>query len=589
MPPFNVSITPDLVQAVRDTVDIVDIAGGGTQVQRRGKRYIGLCPFHKEKTPSFSVDPDEGLFYCFGCGTGGDAIKLHMELTGDDFSDAIVDLAERYGIPLPKANIGRRPSPAQLGAAEALEEAAKFFRRQLTGSEAARAYLRRRDLSPELTERFGLGYAPDDWRTLVHSVGRQVPMPALEAAGLVARSEKRPDEPYDRFRNRLIFPISGPSGKLVGFGGRTLGDDKAKYINTAETEQFHKGSLVYGFHLAKKAIRDTNKALLVEGYTDVMAAAAVGIEWAVAGMGTALTAAQAKLLARYADEVIVAYDGDAAGEKAFRRALPILLGHGLAVRRARFPAGHDPDSLRMAEGPEAVVDCVENAEDGVWLEILTLIPEDKSPAAKTRAANAIAELLRPIRDRITRYDYGRRAAEHLGVPQDLLFSRVRPMRPLEDPEANTAPARDVRTEEERAITLLLLGAADLPSAESLPEEKIFFDEDCRNIYAAFCALYSSREGDPPKVGEILARLKDGGSAVDRTARLLLEESDPEEVGLIETLERLQHRWMKNHLPELLRQIKQAQAEGNHPRLAQLLEEKKALSLRLHPNMTGKFI
>src|SRR4029077_5868490 len=184
----------------------------------------------------------------------------------------------------------------------------------------------------------------------------------LEAAGLVGRSEKS-GEPYDRFRNRLMFPIYTPAGRLVGFGGRTLGDDVAKYVNTSETEQFHKGNLLYGLHLAKREVRESGRAVLVEGYFDVIGAVACGLEGAIAGMGTALTPEQAKLLSRYAEEVVVAYDGDNAGENAFRRALPLLLGDGLAVRRARFPGTHDPDSLRLGQGGGAGRAAIGKAED----------------------------------------------------------------------------------------------------------------------------------------------------------------------------------------------------------------------------------
>ncbi|MCP4658530.1 MAG: DNA primase, partial [bacterium] len=359
----NVHLTPQLVQAVRDTVDIVEIAGEMTRLKQRGKRYKGLCPFHKEKTPSFSVDHAAGLFYCFGCGTGGDAIKLYMQQSGDDFPAAIEALARRYGIPLPAAPVsGRAKQERDVGGA--LEAAAEFFAAGLRKSEFARRYLDERQISPALRELYGLGYAPDGWRNLLEAVRGRIPLEDLIAAGLVGRSAKS-DEPYDRFRHRLMFPIYTPSGRLVGFGGRTLGDDPAKYVNTAETERFHKGNLLFGFHQAKRALRDGGRALLVEGYFDVLGAAASGIDGSVAGMGTALTPEQARLLARYVDEVTIGYDGDEAGEKATRRSLPILLAAGLTVRRALFPAGHDPDSLRVEAGAAAVRERVEAAEDAV--------------------------------------------------------------------------------------------------------------------------------------------------------------------------------------------------------------------------------
>ena len=390
MPFANIDLTPQLVQAVRDAVQIVDVASTHTRLAKKGRRYEGLCPLHKEKTPSFSVDPDRGLFYCFGCGTGGDAIKLHMLLSGDDFPAAIEALALRYGIPIPARGARRGPRGSGRGEEDAdvegaLAAAADFFRDQLARSPAARAYLEGRRIPAELSERFALGYAPDGWTALLDALRGKVPLADLIAAGLVGRSAKSGD-PYDRFRHRLMFPIHNAAGRLVGFGGRTLGDDKAKYVNTAETDRFHKGSLLYGLFQARREVREGGRAVLVEGYFDVLATVAAGLPAAVASMGTALTAEQARLLARYAEEVVVGYDGDRAGEEAHRRALPILLGQGLAVFRARFGAGHDPDSLRLAEGEAAVARAVDRAPDAVIAEIERLTPgrRRRRPAAGGR-------------------------------------------------------------------------------------------------------------------------------------------------------------------------------------------------------------
>ncbi len=425
MPIGNIHITPQLVQAVRDTIDIVAIASDHTRLRKAGRRYSGLCPIHKEKSPSFSVDPVQGLFYCFGCGAGGDAIKLHMLTTGDDFPAAIENLAGRYGIPLPSRSearfAGGKPERDVEGA---LQAAAEFFRDQLRKSAFARAYLdETRRIPPELVERFGLGYAPEG-KNLLPALHARISQADLEAAGLVARGER--GDLYDRFRNRLMFPIHNQAGRLVGFGGRTLGDDKAKYVNTSETDRFHKGTLLYGLHLAKREIRESGRAVLCEGYFDVIGTVASGLEGAVAGMGTALTPEQAKLLSRYTEEVVVAYDGDNAGENASRRCLPLLLAEGLGVRRARFPGSHDPDSLRLEEGAEAVRAAVDKAEDAVTLELERLIPAGaaREPRLQATAATAVGELLRPIPDSILRFSYGRLAADRLGIPVEMLARRM---------------------------------------------------------------------------------------------------------------------------------------------------------------------
>ncbi len=583
----SIHLTPQLVQAVRDAVDILDVAGDVTRLKRTGgSRYKGLCPFHKEKTPSFSVDADNGLYYCFGCGAGGDAIKLHMQHSGDDFPAAIEALAQRYGIPLPSAP-ARGPGGEKRDLTQVLEAAAAFFQRELKASEFARSYLEDRRIPRELVSSFGLGYAPDGWRHLLSALQGKIPVADLAAAGLVGTSSKSGDT-YDRFRHRLMFPIHAPNGRLVGFGGRTLGDDQAKYVNTSETDEFHKGRLLYGFHQAKKALRESSRALLVEGYFDVVGAVASGVGGAVAGMGTALTADQARLLGRYVDEVVIAYDGDEAGEKAFQRALPVLLQASLHVRRAKFPAGEDPDSLRLAEGPEAVRAVVENAQDAVWLEIERLTPVVRTPAANARAAQAISEVLRQVRNDVARSDYTRRAAQDLGVPENVFHKKVGSNLYYDPSRKERATDVSPAGGEEKVLHLLFENDPPPRLPHPLPPEEIFLDEDCRNIYAAFCALYRSEGGHVPAANEVLAKLSSEGGAIDRMARLLLEESDSGDGGLDEALSGLVRRWTKRRLDEVTRQIRQAEEKGDEQRLDRLLEEKTALIRRLHPEMTGRY-
>ncbi len=629
MPLGNVSLTPQLIQAVRDAVDIVAIASEHTRLRKAGRRYQGLCPLHKEKTPSFSVDPVQGLFYCFGCGAGGDAIKLHMLATGDDFPAAIESLAQRHAIPLPTRAV-RAGAPPERDLEGALGAAQRFFAEQLRRSPLARNYLAGRRVSPELGEHFGLGYAPDSRRAMIDALAPRVPLGDLEAAGLAGRGE-RDGQPYDRFRNRLMFPIHNASGRLVGFGGRTLGDDRAKYINTAETDRFHKGHLLYGLFQARQEIRESRRAVLVEGYFDVVATVASGRAGAVAGMGTALTQEQARLLARYAEEVVVAYDGDRAGETAFERALPILLAEGLGVRRAVFGEGHDPDSLRLAAGEAAVAAAVDDAEDGVVRLLRRAIPGPMaSSRLKASQAGAIAALLDPIRDPLMRYDYARRAAELLGVPDKEFLSRLKELKGWQGvaPQGGTggrergrpaageaaAPAagaaggpRLVRSLEEQVLANLLQAgpAGGLPPAEELPPPEVFFDTDLRNIYRTFRTLYSERRAEPaadrrarpateggaeppaesaagpPAVRAVLAALDSQELVVDRMAHLLLEEPfDPGKSGLVESLDKLVRRWRQQRLRELQSEIAEAQRRGDQARLTSLVTEKTNLSQSL---------
>jgi len=608
----NIDLTPQLVQAVRDAVDIVDIASEHTRLTKAGNRHKGLCPLHKEKTPSFSVEPSQGLFYCFGCGVGGDAIKLHMLLSGDDFPAAIETLARRYGISLPSRSKKSRKKEGP-DVESALEAAHKLFRDQLQRHAGPREYLRRRRIPPQLVESFGLGYAPDSWDLTWQTLTPGVPLEALEAAGLIGH-RKGDGKPYDRFRHRLMFPIHTPSGRLVGFGGRTLGDDKAKYINSAESESFQKSHLLYGLHQAKRRMRDTGRVLLVEGYFDVLGAAAAGLDAVVASMGTSLTERQAKLLARFADEVVVGYDGDAAGEKAYRRALPILLGEGLSVFRARFGEGHDPDSLRLEQGEEAVTAAVEGAEEGLRAEIDRLIPPalQRDPQRQGQAAREVVELLKPVPDAVTRYGYARLAAERLGVPVEMIARRLTgrsgadagprgaaPASPARGaaPGAGGAPAESSeaspdggdgtpgpRSAGEQAILELLLSeGVEVPPLDELPPPEAFLDLRCRNIYRLFCDLYGGEGKEAPDPRTLLTAAAGEPALIDALAEIMVGGGlAPRQAGLPELLQKMERRWRQQRLKELQHEITEAQRVQDTRRLQELLEEKTALSRLHHP-------
>ena len=590
----NLQLNPQFVQAVRDAVDVVEIASDYTKLRRAGRKWKGLCPLHKEKTPSFHVDAEHGFFKCFGCGEGGDAIKLHMLLAGDDFPAAMESLARRFGVPLPPPPAARGPrsrGDLERDPEKVLEAAAAWFREQLARSETARRYLERRQIPGELVDRFGLGHAPDGWRNLLGALSGKFPVGDLLEVGLAARRESD-GEPYDRFRNRLIFPIRNASGRLLGFGGRTLGDDVAKYVNTAETDRFHKGQLLYGLDLAKRAARESRRLLLVEGYLDVVAAVASGIEATVATMGTALTPEQARLAARFADEIVVGFDGDEAGVVAGRRALPVLAAQGLGVRRARFPAGEDPDSIRIGAGAAALRALVDEAEDLVLLEIERLVPADihRNPHGRSRAGKALVELLSLLPDPILRYGYGRIAADRLGVPAQLLVQRLGIGQEAltqaagggrsagEGPRATPG----LRAEEEVLRRLLLVADAgdELPPAAELPPPEAFLDPLLREFFIAFQAL--SEAGRGVRLREVLAAVRDLPGADEKAAQLLLESEDsPGAAPLGDALRALRRRWLRHRLRELQSEITEAQRRGDAARLDSLLAEKSAVNAELH--------
>jgi DNA primase len=355
--PADPTPTGPSLEEFKAKLPLVEIVARHVRLQRRGRGdHWGCCPFHKEKSASFHVDEGRGFYHCFGCGAHGNAIDFVMQLENLDFAQALERLEELTGIPAPRRAGGSRQPPVDRSLAAANDAALAWFRRQLAGPAGgiARAYLERRGIAPASVARFELGWAPGDG----DGIGRELaaagfsPEQLIEA-GLVARGERGA---YDRFRARLIFPIRDVRGRVVGFGGRALGDAQPKYLNTAETPLFHKAELLYGLPLAQKAAREARMLVVAEGYLDVIALDHVGIP-AVAPLGTAIGEAQIRLLWRCADEPILCFDGDAAGRRAAaraaERALP-LLSAGRSLRIAILPPGEDPDSL-VRRGDEALL------------------------------------------------------------------------------------------------------------------------------------------------------------------------------------------------------------------------------------------
>ena len=340
-------IPPGFVQELLSRVDIADVVGRHVELKRSGANLMGLCPFHAEKSPSFSVSPVKQFYHCFGCGASGDAIRFLTEHLGLSFVEAVRDLAQGAGLTVPEDDASpeereRRDTLRQrrLSATAVLTRAAEFYRGQLRAHPRAIDYLKQRGLTGQVAARFGLGYAPPGWRTLA-GVFPNYDDPVLEEAGLVRQREAEGDGGegshadggrYDWFRDRIMFPIRGVAGEVIGFGGRVLDDSKPKYMNSPETPVFSKGRELYGLFEARQALRDKGCALVVEGYMDVVALAQAGFTNAVATLGTACTAEHVQKLFRFTDVVVFSFDGDAAGRRAAARALEAALPHASDLR-----------------------------------------------------------------------------------------------------------------------------------------------------------------------------------------------------------------------------------------------------------------
>ncbi len=347
-------IPRDFIQTLLGRVDIVDTVERYVPLKKAGTNYVARCPFHSEKTPSFSVNPAKQFYYCFGCGASGTALGFVMEYTGANFVDAVHELAQQVGLEVPVEHARQAVrTEARLDLGEVLRRAADFYRAQLKVSEPAIQYLKRRGLTGAIAARFGLGYAPEGWRSLAAAFPDYDSRQLVEA-GLVIDNDE--GKRYDRFRGRVMFPILDSRGEVIGFGGRVIGAGEPKYLNSPETPLFEKGRELYGLTQARRAIRDQHRVIVVEGYMDVVALAQAGVEYAVATLGTATSAVHVQKLLRMADQVIFAFDGDQAGRNAAQRALEVALPHLVDGKQVSFlflPEDEDPDSYVRQQGREA--------------------------------------------------------------------------------------------------------------------------------------------------------------------------------------------------------------------------------------------
>lgn len=399
----------DIIEEVRSRNDIVDVISGYVKLQRKGSSYFGLCPFHNEKSPSFSVSPAKQMYYCFGCGAGGNVFTFIMEYENFTFPEALKLLADRVGITLPEQEYSeeaRKQRDLKSTVLDVNKTAAKYFCYQLWSPQGARAmeYLKNRQLSDETIKRFGLGYAGQYSDALYRYLKKQgVSDQILKESGLMQVNERQ--GMYDKFWNRVMFPIMDVNNKVIGFGGRVMGDGKPKYLNSPETIIFDKSRNLYGLNFARTAKK--RYMLVCEGYMDVISLHQAGFTNAVASLGTALTSQHASLLKRYTDEVILTYDSDEAGIRAALRAIPLLKEAGVSTRVLHMEPYKDPDEFIKALGTEAFQERIDNAENSFMFEISTMQKsyDMKDPDSKTRFFQAVAAKIAGFEMEIERENY----------------------------------------------------------------------------------------------------------------------------------------------------------------------------------------
>jgi DNA primase len=579
--------SPPLLEEVRARTDLVELVGQFVHLRRAGENWKGLCPFHAEKTPSFTVNPRKGIFYCFGCRVGGDAFAFLMRHDRMGFPDAVKALADRAGVPLPEASA--TDGESRLDALRrVMALAATFYTEALWGPLGARArsYLESRGIDPDVARRFGLGLAPEGWDNLLSFMRREgVADETLLQVGLVLARQTGAGF-YDRFRGRLLFPIRDVQGRVVAFGGRALAGEEPKYLNSPETSLYVKGQALYALDLARSAMRERNRAVIVEGYVDCLMAHQHGFGETVATLGTAFTPAQLGLLRRQVEEVITVFDADAAGQKASARVEEMvadgmgLPGMGWSVARtgafaqaayfsvkvAVLPSGHDPDSLLRGAGADAFRACLDGARSIFGFVMAQALAEEdlRTDRGRARAHARAALILSKVPGAEEASAVARLAARDLGVDATQLWIEAQQLQraPLDrrvPQPAEPAPAAwppPSLAERDLLALLLLSPQARASLLPCLDEEAI--------AHPGLRALHAALRGDPDAAPEALMAQVAGEAERSLLAELLLDERSWPDLPaqILELQRRYEVRRRKRQIREVTHAIARAQASGD---------------------------
>jgi DNA primase len=577
---------PDsFVEEVRRTADIVRYISEHVSLRKMGTSWKGLCPFHQEKTPSFNVRQDPPVFHCFGCGEGGDVFKFVMLHERVAFPEAIEVVARRFGIPVPENRFDAGPDRKERDQLLALlEAAAEHFARNFWGGPGTRAreYLLGRAFQKETLEKIRTGAAPDSWTDLGDTLRRKFEPSALLKAGLVIEGQQG-KRPYDRFRNRVVFPILNDTGKVVAFGARSLDGSEPKYLNSPESPVYQKSRTLYGLSWAKDGIRTAGRVVLMEGYLDVARAVEAGVTEAVATCGTALTAGHAKLLRRFTEKAVVNFDQDDAGQKAARKSLDILVEEGLKAHVVELPEGHDPDTFLKAEGVDAYRRALDEAPPYMeWLIRRCAAENDtKTPAGKAAYLNALLPSLRKIESAVERAAWFPAVIERGGLdPQAAqeelrraLASRSPTVVAAAAPPAPAAPRHAVLLPAERLLVALLLSDAE-GAGEALDT---LDDADLQGLRAApvlSAARALRSQGERVTAAGLEAALDEESRRMVREVAVeapVIQGADPAECA--RELRRLP---LRSRMAEIQRDLPQARGKAEEA----LLEEKLRLKRRM---------
>ncbi|RYL90411.1 DNA primase [Sporolactobacillus sp. Y61] len=581
------------IEKIRKSLDIVEVISDYVQLNKQGKNYMGLCPFHSERTPSFSVSPDKQLYHCFGCGAGGNIFTFVMEIEGLSFPDAAQFLADKAqidlgGLPDQHRSPGHSKDQSRKLLLDGFELLTKFYHYLLGTSKyggPAVRYLKDRSFSPEMIKQFRIGYAVNSWNAATSLIQkRKISLDQMERAGLIAK-RGFDNQYFDRFRNRIIFPICNMRGQTVAFGGRTVGDDKPKYLNSPESPVFQKGRILYGYHIARQHIRKSNQVVLLEGYVDVVRAHQAGIQNSVASMGTSLTEEQAAILTRVADTIIICYDSDTAGIEASFRASNMLKGNGKIVKIAKMPEGLDPDDYICKFGGERFKRDVIGASQTLMTFKMDYFRRKRNLSDEGDRLLYIEDVLGEItalNRAVERDHYLRLLSEEFSISLDALkrqetqmYYAAKKREKGEKHAAETTPInRDNRIAPayemaERRLLARMMRSREITERVRKSVGGLFHSEIDQALAAGLYAYYD--DGNPPDEGLFIQQIEDP-LLQKRAVELSMISMSPqaEEQEISDCIHQVIRHSKSSMISELEEKRKQAEQSGRYSEAAQIL-------------------
>ena len=589
-------IPPATLQLIRDRIDLIDVVSRYVTLSKTGQNYKGLCPFHSEKTPSFSVSSTRQMFYCFGCGTGGDAFAFLMKYEGMGFQEAVRELGRQAGVSVHSEGNRRRGAPT-LSSRERFEQihgwAASWFQENLRSPQIgkiARDYVEQRGIRSRALETFGLGYVPQGWDGLVRSLRKRgVTDEEMIQSGLVVHKPPQTADRaavgryYDRFRGRVMFPIFDLRGSIIAFGGRVCeAGETPKYLNSPETPFFNKGRSLYGLDQAREAATRLHRLLVVEGYFDVITLHQAGVTHVVAPLGTALTKDHVETIRRFATTIMLLFDGDAAGKGAALRTLDLFVNTGLTIQVIALPAGDDPDTFVRREGVEAFLKLEQGATGLIEFAVTTCLRSHPTHSVedRVRSADDVLRILQKIRNPIEKEEYTRLVSEQLGIRQELLIKRYPTL--LAPPlSRGPSPKRVARSthvaclrqnREERDLIILLLQGQFEPTHVHQLKSELFTDPQYRRIIEI--ALQHVGTDGFVNIQQLQAETLNDQECGSIVAQLALEEQyfDEPEQYLQECLAALERKHLQKDLQTLISRLRVAEREKRQDDMHHLMRQ-----------------